>query len=951
MRMHTAVRRTCWGAVALLVACLGIARAEPAQAYGTASQVVVSQAGYSTTAYKVAYLLATDVIADSSYRVWNGSTQVASGTAVDQGTVWGKRVYLIDFSGVAQNGTFTVESNGVSSHPFPIAADIWDSYKDEMTAFYRIQRSGIATADAYPTGYSSVAPSTKAFHGAGHLDDAASADGTQHYDLVGSWYDAGDYGKYAGNQWVAGEIALGYVRHAAAGTVQFDNDGNGVPDLVDEARWGSQYLIKVANAFGGAFYDLSNDAGFEHPELATDNVSGTADDRRIRNLSVGGSAKAAGSLAATARAINAAIAGGRIAAGQVADFQAFAAQCQAAAATFYTYAAANPSGPVGSYPTLGGVANSLLWADVELYLLTGQSSYKTDATAKINALSFTDVSSTNYWDQRPLAMAEFYPVADTTTQSHIRDLLTQQVDYFVSMADDTPYGVVDTFSTFGVNEPQASYLGDMVRYYELFGAQPALRAALRGAYWIFGANPWNISWVSGIGTDYVDFIHTRLDDQSYDHANTGIVVPGAMVSGPNIKNPQDVLSQSPWYVDQPLWADDVQQWRYNEPSISIEAGLLYTVTALSDINAAASGGGTQPERLPVTEPVIGDYVTGDVTVFAEPPSAKSAVDLGSTHTPMTLGGNGVWTGTFNVDSYAPYSNPRVPVRGLQSNGHYTYSATHVTVAPPLPDPSHPLLYDNFANGGTWGSQKLGWVNWYNQSGGTGTYSTATVDGRSVGVFAQTPSSSSSQAKFEPWHDYANFAGYRYLTVTMADPAYPNLRYKASISDGTNSCSLTNSTYRSAPATWSDVNLDLSVCPAINRSHVHLELWLQQTGGTYGELNIDEMKATDVASGAAPAVTAPGLSAATGNSQTQFVYTTTYTDTDNQAPLTVDVVIDGVIHHMTGTNPADTTYSDGKTYSFTTSLPRGSHAYYFRTTDTTSDAVRTGTQSGPVVGTG
>jgi endoglucanase len=933
----------------ILVVWLGVAPAPPARAAGTISAVVVDQAGYSTNAYKVAYIIATGVLTDHSYEVRNGSSIVASGTATDQGVTWGKRVYTVDFSTVTQTGTaLTVTSNGVSSYPFPIAGDIWTSYQDEMTAFYRIQRASVATADAYPAGYSSVPPSDKVFHAAGHLDDAASADGTQHYDLTGGWYDAGDYGKYAGNQWVAGEIALAYVRHAGAASLQYDNDANGVPDLVDEARWGSEYLVKTANALGGAIYDLANDAGFEHPELATDNVVGTADDRRIRNLGVAGSAKAAGSLAATARAINAAIAGGHIASGQVADFQAFATACQTAAVTFYDYAAANPTGPAGSYPPLGGISNSMLWAQVELYLLTGQSSYKTAAATKINALTFADIQSTNYWDQRPLAMAEFHPVADASTQTQIRTLLTQQMNYFVSMADDTPYGVVDTFSSFGVNEPQASYLGDMVRYYELFGSQPALRAALRGTYWILGANPWNISWVSGIGTDYVDFIHTRLDEQSYDHANTGIVIPGAMVSGPNIKNPQDVTGESPWYADQPLWADDVQQWRYNEPSVSIEAGLLYTVNALSDINAAASGGGTAPETLPVTEPLIGDYVTGDVTVFVQPGSAKNAVDLGSTHTPMTADASGVWTGTFNVDSFAPYSNPRIGVRGLQGNGNYTYSATHVTVAPPLPDPAHPLLYDDFAGGGTWGLQKLGWVNWFNQSGGTGTYSSATVDGRTVGKFAQTPSTSSSQAKFEPWHDYANFSGYRYLTVTMEDPSYPNLRYKASVSDGTNSCSLTNSTYRPVPGTWTDVKLDLSACPTVNRGHLHLELWLQQTGGTYGEMYIDGMKATDDASGSPPTLTQTGVGPGTGSGTTQFAFTATYADADNQAPQAVDAVVDGVIHHLTGTDPSDTTYSDGKTYSYSTTLPRGTHTYYFRTTDTTSNAVTTTEQNGPVV---
>ncbi|MER7245592.1 glycoside hydrolase family 9 protein [Kribbella sp. NPDC000426] len=918
----------------------------PAHAAGTVTEVVVDQAGYSAGAFKLAHVVATGVLPDNTFQVLSGSTVVASGSMPDRGSTWGSRVYDIDFSTLTQAGTYTLRSNGVSSYSFTVSQNMWDGYKDEMMAFYRLQRSGESSADAYPSGYSTVAPSAKALHGAGHLDDAASEDGSAHYDLTGGWYDAGDYGKYAGNQWVGGEIALAYVRHATAPTLQFDNDDNGVPDLVDEARFGSEYLIKWANAFAGALYDVPHTGGWQHPDAITDGISGTADDRRIRNLGVGGSAKAAGALAATARAIQAALSGSHIAADKVADFTAFAAACQTAAVTFYNYAAAHPDGPVGSYATVGGLPNSMLWAEVELYLLTGNTAYQTSATGRITPLTFADLRSTSYWDLRPLSLAEFYPAADTTTQTHIKDLLRQQAEYAMSLADDTPYGVLDTFSNFGVNEPHAAYLADLVRYYELFGDQPALREVLRGTNWIFGDNPWNISWVSGIGTDYVDFIHTRLDEQAYDHTNTGIVLPGAMVSGPNIRDPQDVNSAKPWYQDRPLWSDDVQQWRYNEPSISIEAGLMYTVMAMSDINDAPSGGGTAPLVLPITSPRTGDLVTGDVTVLAQPPSQMSAVSVGST--PMTAG-NGVWSGTVNVDASAPYTNLQLQVRGTQqSNGHYTYSGAGVTVAPPLPDPGHPLLYDDFGNGGTWGSQNLGWVNWFNQSGGTGTYTQTTVDGRTVGRFAQTPSSSSSWAKFEPWHDYGNFAGYRYLVLTMKNPGYPDAQYKISLNDGTTTCSLTGGQFRSVGTAWADQKLDMDVCPQIDRGRAHLELWLRQASGAYGELLIDQISTTDDPSGTAPTLTAGSVSPTTGTSIQTFTYSVTYTDADNQAPQALQVVVDGVIHAMTAVDSSDTTYSDGKTYQYATTLPKGIHSYYFRTTDSTSAALSTATVAAPTV---
>ncbi|OCT15030.1 hypothetical protein A8709_12995 [Paenibacillus pectinilyticus] len=920
------------------------------------NDVVISQAGYSANAFKNAKVTAYDELSDTSYQVLNGSTVVASGNMTDEGVTWNKHVYSIDFSGVTTVGTnYTIKTNNISSYPFQIQSNIWNQYKDEMTAFYRLQRSAVDTRVSYPVGYSSdTAPSEKVFHPAGHLDDGLSPDGTAHYDLSGSWYDAGDYGKYGGNQWVAGEIALAYLRHASNANVRYDNDNNGVPDLIDEARFGSEYLVKFANAFGGAMYNLPNNAGFIHPEKETDNIINTPDDRKYGAIGIGGSAKAAGALAATARAIQSALAGGYIPTSKVAEFTTFAASCQTAAITFYNFVVANPNLAQGSYETIGGVPNTLLWAEVELYLLTNDTAYKNSATARISTLTFKDIKSTNYWDMRPMSMAEFYPVADTATQTIIHKLLKQQADYFLSSTDDTPYGVLNEFGPFGVNEPHAGFLGDMVRYYELFGDPAVLRAVTKGAYWIFGENPWNISWVSGIGTDYVDFLHTRLDENSYNTANTGVVIPGEMVSGPNMKDTKDKTSVSPWYEDRGLFADDGNQWRYNESSISIQVGLLYTIMGLTDLNVESTSGGVVPAKLPITSPIIGDYVRGNVTLFVQPTTVLSSVystvsDLvyGASYSPMTAGG-GVYSTTVDVSSLAPYTSKRVNVRGTDSLGNDTYSSTHYTVAPPLPDPSHPLLYDDFSKNGMFGAQKLDWVNWWNQSGGTGKFNRVNINNTyDVAQFSQTPATSASQAKFEPWHDTVDLSGYRYLTYTMKNPGYANSQINLTIEDGASSFSLTSG-FVSVPTTWTTKSYDLNAFPTLNKKTAHLVVWLKQATGLYGEMLLDDIQATNVASGSAPALTSTNVTPALGDSTTPFTFTATYTDADNQKPFAMEVIVDGVVHKMQETTPSDVTYTDGKTYSFTTKLPPGTHSYYFNTTDTTSDAVSTTLNSGPTV---
>ncbi|MEK3884745.1 glycoside hydrolase family 9 protein [Paenibacillus sp. PL2-23] len=909
--------------------------------------VTVSQVGYSSTAYKNAIITSTTYLGDNSYQILNGTTVVKSGHMPYRGMVWGKYVYMIEFPEITTLGdNYTIKTNGISSYPFPIKTNVWDGYKDEMTAFYRIQRASVATSDVYPPGYSTIPPSEKVFHPAGHLDDAISLDGTTSYDLTGGHYDAGDYGKYGANQWVGAEIVLAYLRNLDSPSVKFDNDNNDIPDLIDEAMFASDYLVKFANLFNGAMYNISHHGAFVHPHKETDGIPGNSDDRKLRTdvLSVKGSAKGAATLASTARAIRTAIAEGDVPTSLFTDLNAAADEYEEAATTMYDFMVANLTAPQH-----GDVNKSRIFADVEMYLLTNDVAYKNAATTAANALTFDDLSSTAYWSMRPIALAEFYPVADTATQAHIQDLLEEQFHYVLTLMDDTPYGVINQFSNFGVNEPLMAYIGDMMRYYELFGDPDTLRIIQRAMYWVYGQNPWNTSWVSGIGTDYVDFLHTRLDEEANSSANQGVVIPGAMVSGANIKNPKDQFSVSPWYEDRYAGADNMSQWRYNEYSVNIQAGMFYTVMGLSTINNEASSGSNLPE-LQVFGPTLGEYVRGDVTVFTSTNAGTPAVRTGGTYVPMTLNGP-AYEYTFDTSTVTPLSNLFMRVRGNDTSGNYTYSHMHYTVARPLPDPSHPLLFDDFDKNGVWGKANGQWVNWWNQNGGTNEGTFARVEdtpGNFVGKFGQNPSNVNAEAKFQHWNESYSVDGYRYVNMKVKNPSHPNLRMRATLSDGKNSINLTNG-WISIPTTWTDMQFDTSTAPAaMDRTKAVITIWLKQTVKGYGEMFMDDLQFTNTASGSAPTLTAGSVSATTGNTLSNFTFTVTYTDVDNEAPYAVELVTDGVVRKMYEVNVNDTDYTNGKTYRLITRLPKGNHKYYFTTTDKTSDAVSTTVATGPSV---
>ncbi len=88
----------------------------------------------------------------------------------------------------------------------------------------------------------------------------------------------------------------------------------------------------------------------------------------------------------------------------------------------------------------------------------------------------------------------------------------------------------------------------------------------------------------------------------------------------------------------------------------------------------------------------------------------------------------------------------------------------------------------------------------------------------------------------------------------------------------------------------------------------------------------------------------------GTTETDFTYTITYTDEDNEAPVYMDVVIDSVAYTMQKFAPADNDYADGCLYYLTIRLGGGPHSYFFTTSDgiNTNRDPGTGTEQGPFV---
>ena len=123
--------------------------------------------------------------------------------------------------------------------------------RDAARAFFLI-RASVAIDD----------PVTGIRHSAGHHDEAALMVGGQARDLTGGWYNAGDYGKWTHMAAISVSqmMWLYELRPARAGALGLGVATlyPGLPDLLQQARWGLEWLLKMQNPDGSVLHKVDS---------------------------------------------------------------------------------------------------------------------------------------------------------------------------------------------------------------------------------------------------------------------------------------------------------------------------------------------------------------------------------------------------------------------------------------------------------------------------------------------------------------------------------------------------------------------------------------------------------------------------------------------------------------------------------------------------------------------
>ena len=199
----------------------------------------INQLGYQPQATKVAVYMGDR--APEHFRLVDALTGevVFTGVAKPTGPLGQMAATArLDFSSFGREGAYRIEAEGAVSESFPIGPGVYDGVADFVLNYMRQQRCGWN-------------PFLK---DSCHVKDAIIVNhptkSGQYLDVRGGWHDASDCLQYTATTANAVyQMAYAYEQNSDAFGDFYATDGtpgsNGIPDIVDEIRWGLDWLDRM----------------------------------------------------------------------------------------------------------------------------------------------------------------------------------------------------------------------------------------------------------------------------------------------------------------------------------------------------------------------------------------------------------------------------------------------------------------------------------------------------------------------------------------------------------------------------------------------------------------------------------------------------------------------------------------------------------------------------------
>lgn len=471
--------------------------------------IVTNQIGYRTNSLKTAVFDGAseertfDVVnADTGAVVYTGELSAESNCAFS-----GETNRTGDFSAVTTPGKYYITCGDLDqSYTFEIADDVYHSALDDSVRMLYLQRCG------------SVVEDDTFGHKACHNTLATIYGTDEKIDVSGGWHDAGDYGRYV----VTGAKTVADLLYAYQTAPQLFQDdtgipesGNGVPDILDEARYEIEWMLKMQDSSGGVHHKVTcaTFPGYVMPEEETDELI-------VTPISTTATADFCGTMALAYEFY------------QEIDAD-FAKQCLDAGEKAWNFLAENPNlifkNPTdivtGEYGD-NSDRDERYWAAAQMWRATGKEKYLT-AVESIGVQSGMD--SANLGDYGNIAILTMDGIdKDSDVYRKTKNAILRSADTYVADSAKNMFGfsVTQYYQGGWGSNMKACNQGILMGYaYQLTGEQKYLNAANADLNYLFGCNPLGICYLTGYGTVSPEHLHHRPSIAQKQ------AMPGMLVSG------------------------------------------------------------------------------------------------------------------------------------------------------------------------------------------------------------------------------------------------------------------------------------------------------------------------------------------------------------------------------------------------------------------------------------
>jgi endoglucanase len=616
------------------------------QAIDSAEQVYVrvNQLGFSTRDIKTAIAFSRRPL-PGSFRVINSATNQVEfeGPTVPIAGGWGQFDHHgeLNFSELEVEGSYFIQLtttgatsaapvSAVNSPRFVINSRPYADVPDQLLEFMRQQRCG----------YNPFVDE------ACHTFDGRTAYGPEpagtYLNATGGWHDAGDQLKYLlTTSNATAQMLLAYqlattnrsesiyrkerkegakgrkderrrAPNSPAAKVFADrfNDlgqpaANGIPDILDEARWGLEWMLRLHPAPDQLYHQVADDRdhkGFRLPQKETVDYGWGAGSYRVVYFADG---RPQGLKQYQSESNGVANLAGRYAAAMALGYQiwkderlwnnslgrsGFAEKLLRAGEQVYALGQTkegvqqgNSYGAPYRYAETTW-ADDMEWGAAELLRATGQSRYRGDArryalmAAAESWMGRAEAGHYQYYPFMNLGHFRLYDLVDTQFKKQLAAYYREGLDRCSRAGENNPYGAGVPF-IWCSNNLMVALATQCEAYEQMSGDTRYRKFAAKQRDWLLGRNPWGVSMFTGIPQNGV----SPKDVHLFGNAILKRMVRGGLVDGPvyrrvfqslrgvTIREPDPFAA---FQDDGAVYHDDINDYSTNEPTMDGTASAI-----------------------------------------------------------------------------------------------------------------------------------------------------------------------------------------------------------------------------------------------------------------------------------------------------------------------------------------------------------------------------------------